>query len=390
MPTGTPLPLASTYTPGATPPISGAPPLPSQFVFNPADWPTQDKIPDPSSSQVQEWMQELNGFNIPTWSPTVDGSCVNDTTSASEASERGWWTCGHYTRDTDITACPNPLDWGVSFDDGPSPYSQQVINYLGQHNISSTFFVVGSRVVEYPNVLIEEYMAGHEISVHTWSHHPLTAMTNEQIVAELGWTRLAIQKVLGVTPNTMRPPYGDIDDRVRAISLAMGMIPMIWTNTPSSGPFDTNDWRVAGGVLDAVTQFNTFESLLGNASTMQTGFIVLQHDLYQVTVDLAVGYTLDAALNHNPPFHLKSIGRCMGIPERNLYAESNQNKTFPYTNHTVVTSNSSTDSGSGSNSSSGSSKQGSASSAMDGRISVPWLVAGLIGGGCAMVHSLFC
>lgn len=31
-------------------------------------------------------------------------------------------------------------------------------------------------------------------------------------------------------------------------------------------------------------------------------FIVLQHDLYEVTVDLAVGYTLNAALTHNPPF----------------------------------------------------------------------------------------
>ena len=38
-------------------------------------------------------------------------------------------------------------------------------------NILATFFVVGSRVVERPAVLIEEYMAGHEISVHTWSHH---------------------------------------------------------------------------------------------------------------------------------------------------------------------------------------------------------------------------
>jgi peptidoglycan/xylan/chitin deacetylase (PgdA/CDA1 family) len=35
----------------------------------------------------------------------------------------------------------------------------------------ATFFVVGSRVIERPDVLIEEYMAGHEISVHTWSHH---------------------------------------------------------------------------------------------------------------------------------------------------------------------------------------------------------------------------
>lgn len=38
----------------------------------------------------------------------------------------------------------------------------------------------------------------------------------------------------------MRPPYGDIDDRVRAISLAMGMVPIIWTRTPSGVSFDTN------------------------------------------------------------------------------------------------------------------------------------------------------
>jgi len=68
-------------------------------------------------------MQELNGFNIPSWSPTVDGTCANDPASVSQASDRGWWSCGHYTRDTDITACPTQFDWGVSFDDGPSVWS---------------------------------------------------------------------------------------------------------------------------------------------------------------------------------------------------------------------------------------------------------------------------
>jgi peptidoglycan/xylan/chitin deacetylase (PgdA/CDA1 family) len=76
--------------------------------------------------------------------------------------------------------------------------------------LHATFFVVGSRVIERPNVLQEQYMTGHEISVHTWSHQHLTSLTNEQIVAELGWTRKAIKTVLGVTPTTMRPPYGDI------------------------------------------------------------------------------------------------------------------------------------------------------------------------------------
>ena len=77
---------------------------------------------------------------------------------------------------------------------------------------------------------------------------------------------------------------------------------------------------MAGGLVDSTTSFNTFEGILGNATTLPTGyvqaersklmfiadvipsFIVLQHDLYEVTVDLAVGYTLNAALTHNPPF----------------------------------------------------------------------------------------
>lgn len=65
-------------------------------------------------------------------------------------------------------------------------------------------------------------------------------LTNAQIVAELGYTRKVIKQVLGVTPTLMRAPYGDIDDRVRAISLAMGMVPVIWTRMPSGATFDTN------------------------------------------------------------------------------------------------------------------------------------------------------
>jgi len=104
-----------------------------------------------------------------------------------------------------------------------------VLNFLNSKDIHATFFVVGSRVIERPGVLIEEYMAGHEISVHTWSHkvffivwgyrftllrsgvtQPLTSLTDVEVVAELGWTRKAIKQILNVTPTTMRPPYGDI------------------------------------------------------------------------------------------------------------------------------------------------------------------------------------
>jgi hypothetical protein len=212
--------------------------------------------------------------------------------------------------------------------------AQKLLGFLNEKKINATFFVVGSRVIERPNVLLEEYMSGHEISVHTWSHRHLTALTNAEIVAELGWTRHAIRKVLGVSPTTMRPPFGDIDDRVRAIAMAMGMIPIMWTRTPSGGQFDTNDWRVAGGLVNGVESYNTFQSILSNASAINTGFIVLQHDLYEITVDLAVGYTLNAALTHNPPFNLKPIGECAKLPTANLYFESNTNTTFPSMNNT--------------------------------------------------------
>jgi len=103
------------------------------------------------------------------------------------------------------------MDWGLTYDDGPAFYTSNLLEYLDQSNLKSTFFVVGSRVISFPATLQAEYLGGHQIAVHTWSHHSLTSMTNEQIIAELGWSKKAIKDVLGVTPNMMRPPFGDIE-----------------------------------------------------------------------------------------------------------------------------------------------------------------------------------
>ena len=145
-------------------------------------------------------------------------------------------------RATDITECPDKYTWGLSYDDGPSPFTPLLLDYLDQQNVTTTFFVVGSRVLSRPQMLQSEYMAGHQISVHTWSHPYLTKLTNEEIVAELGWTKQVIKDTIGVTPNTFRPPYGDIDDRVRAIAAQMGLTPIIWTSITANGTttdFDT-------------------------------------------------------------------------------------------------------------------------------------------------------
>ena len=68
---------------------------------------------------------------------------------------------------------------------------------------------------------------------------PLTTISNEAIIAELGWSKKVIKDTLGVTPTYMRPPYGDIDDRVRAICKAMNLTPVIWTRVSATETFDT-------------------------------------------------------------------------------------------------------------------------------------------------------
>lgn len=75
-------------------------------------------------------MKELDGWDIPALDPTIKGDCGLSPAAAADAANRGWWTCGGWTRDTDIVTCPDKLTWGVSFDDGPSEYSMSDITHL--------------------------------------------------------------------------------------------------------------------------------------------------------------------------------------------------------------------------------------------------------------------
>ena len=151
-------------------------------------------------------------------------------------------------------------------------------------------------------------------------------MTNEQIVAELGWARKAIKDVTGVTPLLFRPPYGDIDDRVRAVAKAMNLQPVLWTSINDSNgnteQFDSNDWRVHAGLVNPVENQQAFYATLDKAQTLTTGIVVLQHDIYVETVDIAIGATIPNSLGRSPPFKLESVEVCQGKSVGDAYAET--------------------------------------------------------------------
>ncbi|KAF9481726.1 glycoside hydrolase/deacetylase [Pholiota conissans] len=330
-PSSATLPLASTAVPGTTPSnIPGAPPLPNAQILLPSNYPALDVPPPIDSDEVKQWIQEVQntGVVIPNFAPTNAGGCPNNTAAVADTS-RCWWTCGGCTRSTDITECPTPLNWGLTYDDGPSFYTSNLLSYLDQVNLKSTFFVVGSRVISFPATLQTQYLAGHQIAVHTWSHPSLTMLSNEEIIAELGWSKKVIKDVLGVTPNMMRPPFGDIDDRVRAISLAMGLTPVMWTRISPLATYDTDDFNIHGGTTTVQQVLQNWENILGNATTSKTGFIVLEHDLFEQTVEVATGYILPDALAHNPPFTIQPVVSCLKQDMTNAYIETNNNSTNP-------------------------------------------------------------
>lgn len=307
--------------------LDKAPGLPDYHDIKPVDYPEMDKKPSPDSDLVREWMKEIDWEKIPNIPPTAPGGCQNATFNTEAIKNAGadnncWWTCGYCTRPNDVTVCPAKMTWGMSFDDGPSAYTPKLLNWLSEKNLLATFFVVGSRVVSRPDILQRTYLDGHQISVHTWAHSALTTLTNEEVVAELGWSRHIIKQATGVTPVTMRPPYGDIDDRVRFISHSLGMTPIIWT-TEDGKPFDTQDWRSAGGdaaQVDAVVK--SFQDIVDTASTLDTGFIVLAHDTYESYVDMAIQRNLPYAMRPDSGLTLQPIDTCIGNTLSQSYLET--------------------------------------------------------------------
>ncbi|CAJ0625647.1 5386_t:CDS:2 [Entrophospora sp. SA101] len=160
--------------------------------------------------------------------------------------------------------CPKD-DWGLTFDDGPTEQTGKLLDFLDTTpNTKVTFFAVGSRIIAHPELVKRAITSNHQVGVHTWSHTPLTTQTNEQIVAEIKWTERAIQAAGGVTPNTLRPPQGDYDDRVRAIATALGYKIVLWD-------LDSFDWKIKSepanrtpkNVLDDLAIFKIFSHNYG-------------------------------------------------------------------------------------------------------------------------------
>ncbi len=109
----------------------------------------------------------------------------------------------------------------------------------------------------------------------------MTALTNEEAFAELYYTKKAIKQVMGITVQCWRPPYGDVDDRIRYIATQLGLRTIGWDQ-------DTDDWQYTEiGVSAVEANYNAIINKVSNGSYATHGTIVLTHEIDNETMVLS-------------------------------------------------------------------------------------------------------
>jgi peptidoglycan/xylan/chitin deacetylase (PgdA/CDA1 family) len=149
----------------------------------------------------------------------------------------------------------------LTFDDGPSPYTPQVLSILHQYHVPATFFVVGIHVRQYPNYVHDEVTDGNIVGNHTYTHADLQDLSSPYVTAELTETQGAVRAAAHYTPHWFRPPYGDVDSRIVGLAGSVGLHTVTWSVDPA-------DWSLPGvaAIEDRVLYYT------------QPGSIVLMHD----------------------------------------------------------------------------------------------------------------
>ncbi len=169
-------------------------------------------------------------------------------------------------------AAPTPANPGkviaLTFDDGPGPYTAQLLDILDQHGAKATFFLIGSKVSAQADVLRRIHVRGHQLGNHSWSHPELPKLPVDQIAGEIDRTNEAIKQATGIKPTVMRPPYGAVNSAVLEQLRLRGMSSILWS-------VDTRDWA------DRNSDIVCSRAVAG----AHPGAVILMHDIHQTSVN---------------------------------------------------------------------------------------------------------
>jgi len=161
----------------------------------------------------------------------------------------------------------------LSFDDGPLPQSLPLYQFLKVNNVHPTHFFIGGNIRANPYIFLQAFQDNQDpIGVHTYTHPYMTIHNNTDVVAQLGYTmQIIYDSTGGRIPKFWRPPFGDVDNRVRAIAKEVfGLTTVIWNQ-------NSQDWELTNGVIPLATVEANLASFYQGPKS--PGLIILEHEL---------------------------------------------------------------------------------------------------------------
>jgi peptidoglycan/xylan/chitin deacetylase (PgdA/CDA1 family) len=181
----------------------------------------------------------------------------------------------------------------LTFDDGPSPYTDRLLGILNDNDVRATFFLIGNKVAANPDGAKRIAEAGMEVGNHTWEHPNMTTIPPEDIPSQLSKANDAITAATGHTPKLYRTPGGLSNDTVHAAAGQLGLAEIRWDVIPF-------DW---------INDSNTAATRYMLMTQIKPGSVVLFHDTYSSTVDLV--YQFIPVLKANG-YRLVTVSQMLG------------------------------------------------------------------------------
>lgn len=153
----------------------------------------------------------------------------------------------------------------ITFDDGPGPYTNKLLDILNANKAHATFFMLGNNLEKYRSVVLNVYNSGNEIGYHSYAHTNFKRQDIATIKSELDQSNAILKNITGTTFSLIRPPYGSINNEIKeAIDASF----ILWS-------VDTEDWR-----------HKDSEYLLNYVlENIYAGAIILFHDIHATSVD---------------------------------------------------------------------------------------------------------
>lgn len=156
----------------------------------------------------------------------------------------------------------------LTFDDGPGPYTERLLDGLKERGVKASFFLIGGSVKEYPEAVKRMEEEGHLIGNHTYSHVKLKGLSPEETRREIQKTDEAVYEITGKHVAYLRPPFGEWEED---LELTYPVLPVMWT----VDPLDWTTENVEEIVDRVVTQAGEND-------------MILLHDCYDSSVEAAL------------------------------------------------------------------------------------------------------